>query len=1201
MAKEYRDACRGAIPPKYNVYYVDYSIVTGQSLRRAERLVRMILSDADAHAQINLFEKVILLTNRSSRDTVATIVQNPETDLLAFSTLCIPSYNTLGNHCPACDLVESYQTIAKCSATNELFQHFHFLAQKHKLRSLEDHRTELKKMHFYRQSYLFNFCQSLTHQLDRAIFDSENPNALLPVADAFKNAISAIDNTQTLSSLIAKNELTLHRVMEECDDNSSKLLHRYYKSLIDGRNWRRLICTHQAVSLIERIERLSSDHAEENLWDPVKVGKRIWDIMEDGLSKVPSKNVSDADLRYERREWLISYIKAFSREYPAKVAPVRSAIYAILEQLFMDLITMDYDSANLGTNMLGEFNYNTSTIHSLLKLRDDYDNCELLQLYQLYSTLGKRLSDLQSNTLLHYSTLENVNEFLKNLRGNLKVCENSAPLNIVSNCLDINYLQTEYLHMLKWAAMSSSEEAKAFLLQNLSMKLSEVPKDENSVLISPTFGEVIRQENTRVLYSGIKRLNEIYNDTDTSWDNCMKNADEALKNVGWPDSSNGIIEPESLLVQNPLFDLIKYLQFDFSLESNSDQRQSIKELLAALLGFYRSMQFLENKSEREAMKDYHRIYLDICFYLAKIGKFKNACLVHKSNDSYTILSQHITENFEDVFETVRNILTYSENSLDLADGKLYNTVVQYSPEDSSISALTLALRIKRDSDITYWQKIFFVLFEQKDFGASSKQLGNYPHYLLFMRQRLQLYLERDLYALHHFKFSREDVAPINGGDEFTILHLTDLHISTDNKNRILNLINSNAEKLKEGNPEFIVVTGDVVQGNGSAVDLEENYKSAISVLTAIARILWITKDPTDEQKKMPFDWKKRIIIIPGNHDYSSMNELIASSTMRTTTMGVPMNRNGSPMSKYAYYIQFLQDFLDIDSRQSIRDNLNAVIEYPKYNLRFIALNSIAEVGPLRNNKVQLDEAFIDRIVADHKDECTNQKDECTNIYLAHHTCCYQPDYFQDRYWEKDLALPAIELAKKILQICLKFLSSPTMDGMGTTEEQLCTLKASKKVEYEYLTKNLSHSILANDILYLLDHWKETTNERCMHILSDYKLNQTMAETDTRTYHQRLNKLISSYPMDIMLGGHTHAAAWSRDISSPVKAETLKKEKVCIEGPRFYSAQDPVTLRYGTLTISGTGEKRMLKYSFFPSTPIYNISAISFNDKGTAST
>ena len=74
----------------------------------------------------------------------------------------------------------------------------------------------------------------------------------------------------------------------------------------------------------------------------------------------------------------------------------------------------------------------------------------------------------------------------------------------------------------------------------------------------------------------------------------------------------------------------------------------------------------------------------------------------------------------------------------------------------------------------------------------------------------------------------------------------------------MGLIRSNMSKLKQGSPELIVVTGDIVQGNSTAVDLEANYQCAAEVLRSIAHILW-PQPCIGGGTLLRADWKKRII------------------------------------------------------------------------------------------------------------------------------------------------------------------------------------------------------------------------------------------------------------------------------------------------------------------------------------------------------
>lgn len=1236
IAKECCDACDGTAPPQFNVYYIDYSIVSGESMRRSESFVKMLFHDAPSSAQINIFKKVILLTNRSSFDTAATFVHDPKTDFQAYSTLCIPSYNTSGNRCPACEMVETYQTIAKCSATNTLFWHYHDLVQKHKLKTLEEHCRSLKEYHFSKAGYLPCFYQSLTVGLDidpKESSDHYHPNEKIDyskVKAAFEQGFRNLTRFRA-----SPQEYTLGDIVNESNDKA--VIIAYYKSLIAGRNWRRLICTHEAVSLAEQLEELSD---QTQLPYDVAVRSKMWNIIVKRLKDIESNSGAEkANVRFVQREWLISYIKAFSREYPAKIAPIRNASYTLLGILFENLISQDDFPHDLYAQALDK-GCDISIITDLLYIKDndhptDIIAAERVQLYQLYLVLGKRLCDLQSPLLLQYGTLEKVESFWVKLRGAQPVSP-SSPFNVLLELPDDDRLRFDYLYMVKWATMSSNEEAKAFLLQELTSRLLStssdneecVNKNEAHPLISRRFGEVLRQENTRILYTGIKRLDEIVGLPDQeyyNWKFLMTEVKNAMSAFGWiynnsedPSTQeialldhgdrNKLNASSQLLSQNPLHDLLKFLQADLPLPV---PRFYVEEILAALLGFYNLMKTLEQRSKRENEKDYINIYGQLCFFLGKLGNYDNCCLIHKTNGENVILAQHLTQHIDDLPKSIQKILTFCCDAQQTVEEALYNTVVNYSLPNDPISALVLALRIKQGPDVTYHQSVYAVLFnvktdekdtdkdKDKEQGLSEPQMDR-SHYLLFMRQRFQSFLERDLYALHHFKLSRDDVHPLTSKGTKTqlcILHLSDLHISKGNEKSIQSLITSQKDELKANSPDLLVVTGDVVQGTGSAIDLEENYKSASHILHEIAKLLWTYKDPSNGQESLRGDWRKRIIIIPGNHDYSSMNELVASSTLRATTLGTPTQRNGTPMSKYAYYIQFLQDFLDIDSRQSIQNNLNAVIEYPSdgFRLRFIALNSVAEVGPLRNNKVQLDKDFIRSLPA------LSPADDFLNICLSHHTWCYTPNYFADRYYTAGLTQPAIKLAEEIILLCKRGRDKLSRKGVDRAsvrkevDEKIGDKIKSSKSEFDCLSCVVSDSELSQDILYLKEHWSEITNERCQHIIFDYIINRRMQKADLREYKERIQELMApaakNYPIAIMLGGHTHKAGCTVSINhGGMSSDILMGRYACAEGPRFYCKEEGI-LQYGRLLINRSGSKRTLEYQFVPGTSIVKLEPV----------
>lgn len=1196
IAQEYENACAGTQPPKYNVYFVDYSVVSGQSLRRSEMLIRMLMNDATTSENIRIFRKVILLLNRSSYDTAAVFVREPTTDFVAYATLQIPYYNTLSNSCPACEMVDTYETIAKCSATNEMYWHYRGLIQKHQLRSPTDHREWIEKSQFTHHHYLGLFYQSLS--LDVIEVKAKDEPKKSTAMEAIEKAAGGTADGELPG-------LTLQKIVND-SSGDGKTIKWCYEAYLATRDWRRLLCTHQAVGMVERLSQTN--------WDIGDVASEAWNVLSQGVCKYERAAV--------RREWLISYVKTLSRGYPAKFAPVRRAVYTLLELLFLELLELpgeEYATSELwktrfrkGMPDPAELDH----IRSVLKVHGCENPAETIQLYQVYLILAKRLCDLQSNLLLQHSVLVRIQRFLRVLKERneallremvLKAEQTDGPegktgkkaLEFLIFPKDSD-IQTDYLRLIKWAAMSSKEESKAFMLQKLSKDISDAEQSRKRQqggdgqgdwhpLDCEEFSKIIRVENTRVLYSGIKRLHERTRQIE-NWKPLKEEIQTIWENAYSPE------DREDYLAQNPMMELFRFMDLDFGGKLGSGQEDQRVEVLAALLGFYRRVDCLDKDGGIQENKEYMEQYNNLCLWLSRIGGYKNCFMIHRSNHMNQIIAQYFSETIERLDDVVDQVLDRAIAAAGSWYGGMSMANTVYT--DSKTGALVIALRISRNADMEHLQTIYIVLLNENENDgnpamaadgqdAGGGQMDIRVYYILFMRQSLQKILERDLYALHHFRNGLEDVRRIDGSRPLRILHITDMHISAYNQRAIMDLIKSNSEQLKDGNPELMVVTGDIVQGNNSAADLEENYKYAAQALRAIAEILWSVQEP-DGRTVLRNDWKKRIIIIPGNHDYASMNELSASHTLRATTGGVPVLRNGTPMSKYAYYIQFLQDFLGIESSQSIRRNLNSFLEYPDLKLRIIALNSVAEVGPIRNNKMQLDNAFI-QFVCNKRPGANvgGASDDYLTIALAHHTRCYDPDYFADRYYEKGLTPEVFALTKKIIELChqgQKELGQRLSSGRRGEVEGITkkTNKMIKELEKKHpqemgvFEQQCSKTILFSDISYLREHWSELTNERCAQILFDYKRNQAMARFDLRIYQERLKLLEEKFPLDFMLGGHTHRAGQT-EITEPKK---------CVEGARFYTEHAKTRLHFGFLDITDEENgKRSCNYVFSGKTQV----------------
>ncbi len=636
--------------------------------------------------------------------------------------------------------------------------------------------------------------------------------------------------------------------------------------------------------------------------------------------------------------------------------------------------------------------------------------------------------------------------------------------------------------------------------------------------------------------------------------------------------------------QNPLSDLFRFLD---------RERDISMSVLSGMLGFYRLAKEMENGTLLELQKNYIAQYDKLCFYFNQIAGSQSCCLIHQQNGNNQIIAQSLWKDNLETHDQIHVVLRDVESRL--SRSYLHNTVIPWRPskacQGNYHSALVLTLRIQRRQDVFQQQNIYIVLLFQDD-PQSSGMTNNISRgrYVLFMRQPLQQLLERDLYALHHFRITYQDVFPLSKSgsptahdeerdkahDEkrikecMTLLHLTDLHITAQSKEQILKLIGEQAAELKKGNPDLLLITGDAVQSNSTAIDLERNYQAAREVIQALAVLLWpnTSEDGGDAVRPRP-DWRKRIVIIPGNHDYATMNELSATHILRTTSGGTPVLKDGSPMSRYSYYIQFLQELLQVDMSVSIRNGLNQIREYSELCIRVIALNSVAEVGPLRNNKVQLDEAYIER-----QPDVVPDANGYFNICMAHHTVYYRPDYVADRYYEKEMNPRIISQLKEIIRVCAdgqqKMVDLPSDRDRIKVETQERLDLLLNQTSYQILGKYHKGSALYSDIEYLKEHWSILTNERCQQIISDFSLHEAMSARDYGAYTERLTKLAKKYPIHIMLGGHTHQAGQTSD-------------SFCFHGPRFYYGEKYPTLYFGRLILKRGEELPWIPdhYEFFP--------------------
>lgn len=412
---------------------------------------------------------------------------------------------------------------------------------------------------------------------------------------------------------------------------------------------------------------------------------------------------------------------------------------------------------------------------------------------------------------------------------------------------------------------------------------------------------------------------------------------------------------------------------------------------------------------------------------------------------------------------------------------------------------------------------------------------------LFLRGKLVQALARDLASL--LTVAREfrgihRKSPENG--PLKILHISDLHVSASNYNQLK--IDINKLKLKDGPFDFLVITGDVVQGRYAAGDLEQNYDYAAEVIRALAMRMW--GEEQNGEKLLRQDWKRRTIIIPGNHDYASMNELETQhgESHRVSESGKPAAQEGSAMAKFTYYINFVRKLLNIEVGELIDDSLNELRCYDKMGLAFLCFNTSIMANPARNNKVHLDRDFARRAIRQLSTEVGRQ----AVVFLGHHGPGYEIDYVTDEYLEpficqqitksftKALLEKSPEKQRDALKALMNNMNRLEIPNSGDEIEndfvQAWLLKNEPKELppdiHEKVISRRKKTRLYHQLVFLLKQLEKceperSINERYQKIIAEVKHADLLSKKDQEFYRKVFRRLQDCLEPVICLSGHTH--------------------------------------------------------------------------------
>lgn len=724
-------------------------------------------------------------------------------------------------------------------------------------------------------------------------------------------------------------------------------------------------------------------------------------------------------------------------------------------------------------------------------------------------------------------------------------------------------------------------------------------------MIKNDITEVVILENTRPLYTAVENLHRNFLAT---LDDQALDVAERLRKL------EGFLKSPGLLQGGNNHPCTAFLGF-LSSESD-DAAQTARDLLRLYDAlYYLSIESLDRVQYPDAFEQLcncMRRNMDskVCYLLysqrnhielLSTSVFPDTMVI--GADKPDVPTQLTLNDFNEIRRHIHRVRALKSNDQDEHTWSIADTI--YHPKVGDHQLLVMVIDFPRYPRDSWKDEYIYIIFQRatpfpayapkpaESTGVDDAAWKNWHRLIcqcrnvLFLRNHILEQCMRKLYVLMSSQRSYQYVKRLAPkGTPLRILHLTDLHITENlqpQMKKFLDILEErkvraakSAEKMKAQNEkngntagakpdaetvDLIVITGDVIQASSSAGIMEERYRLAARFIREVAAKLW------SEEHLVRTDWRKRIIIVPGNHDYATMNELQSMSLpgeLRSTGLGYPARKDGGPMVKFAYYINFLCDLLGMDINEMVANDLNEARRYQQMGLTVYGINTVSEIGPLRNNKVSIKLDAVRGLIK------TPEARNRFNLILSHHSPFYKPDYLMDRYGVWDMGIPEDRQRGWITEF------SAAMDRFdssqkGETDQQdyRDSLIGLRKKIVEEMEKNnqpvenSSYDLLW-DISGAIRSLEEYTgfSERLSLLHHTISRERQMMARDEHLLQEAFRELMRQIGFHLCLSGHTHRFDYHLD--TDFFRELDKTEILCVEGDRMFSG-DRIT--YGIVEVS----------------------------------
>lgn len=682
----------------------------------------------------------------------------------------------------------------------------------------------------------------------------------------------------------------------------------------------------------------------------------------------------------------------------------------------------------------------------------------------------------------------------------------------------------------------------------------------DSFMCSPEWKKMLNTlflENTRLLYDGISRLHRQLSLLQTKGQATnvhasIKGMHKVRRRVG--DTVKEQLEQcfaqEEPLYQNANISLCIFWEFFFKVNI---RKQAV--VVGDMILYYDLIQKLIEKSIEDDDKPY--CYENLCWYICNLMSCDMSYFVCKDGcnppriicrSGYDI--KELKHRSSPQGAEFGKLLSAEESGVSYITEDIWKISLIEEDNEKYVSTLRghsyVTIRLDEGAGI-------FLLLQ---YNARDKKPQEELMRLLFMREDLTECICRDFENLMNLRFDCGFVRFFRDAEKKrahharpVIMHIADLHADESmriNQGKILSefatCYNRLKKETKTSSVDLLILSGDIAEGKlGNASQLQKNYRTAEEILFKIVNQLWRRDDG-----RIPFDWKRRIMCVPGNHDFAAMNLVKASLNQRRLAAGLPYDGENEIFAKFAYYLDFSLQFLDAPIDALVRNNINETREYRNMNTKVLLLNTSWGSSAARTNKVCLDEMTVNRLVNEKIwCDCEHSSDPY-RICVLHHPPKETLDYIRDGYdipnpewsWAQPAPTTAINpLYESFCEVVrLQLKKKPRKCKLESAKRQFISDFESRK---DIVTQLNIRGDNQNKIFFTKDAYLEYNyiktgarhkSEELSRIHERMRYDKMMAALDQRTFQNVITRIDSAHHVNVYLCGHIHTRNNVSDIA-----------------------------------------------------------------------